>query len=68
MDKKLGDKLEKALQKKKNLQDEKLINKFTEGIEFFKRHWLFREEIRKKNIKLYQMHEEEKRENMEVFF
>ncbi|XP_055301243.1 uncharacterized protein LOC129567896 [Sitodiplosis mosellana] len=65
MDEKLGNKLQKAQQQKKYLQDEKLINRFTDGIEFFKRHWMFREETRKKNVKLCEMHEEEKRQNME---
>lgn len=67
MDKQLGIKLEKASQLKKNLQDEKILNKFTAGIDFFKKHWLFRDEIQAKNVQIYRMHEEEKRRNMEVF-
>lgn len=66
MDKQLGIKLEKASQLKKHLQDEKILNRFTAGVEFFKKHWLFRDEIRAKNIHIYRLHEEEKRRNMEV--
>lgn len=68
MDKNVGNKLKKAQQLKEHLRDEKLIHKYTDGMDYFKRHWSFREENRETNIKLYQMHENEKRANMEVVF
>lgn len=58
--------LEDAKQRKKQLQDEQIINKKLSGIANFKKHWLLREETRAKNIQALEQYEQEKRENMEV--
>lgn len=67
MDEKCGSKLEKAQKLKTHLLEEKLINKFVDGVEFFKKHWAFREKNRQANIELYKLYEERRRENVQVF-
>lgn len=63
---KLENKLVQADQRKKKLQDQKMIERLKKDVEFFKTHWHYREETRRKNMKLLQMYEEEKHENILV--
>lgn len=58
--------LEDAKQRKKQLQDESIMNKKLNGIVNFKKHWLLREEAQAKNVEVLELYEQEKRENMEV--
>lgn len=59
-------KLQEAEQRRKQLQNEKLTTKLTNGVESFKKKWMLRGEAQKKNIKLYQFYEEEKCRNINV--
>lgn len=59
-------KLQEAEKRRKQLQNEKLTAKLTNEVESFKKKWMLRGEARKRNIKLYQFYEEEKRRNIKV--
>lgn len=59
-------KLDEAEQRRKQLQDEIIVNNCTEKIEKFKRHWIFKDETHKKNITIFQLYQEEQRKNLLV--
>lgn len=66
MKKNITNKLQEAQQRRKLLQDKKLTTKSIDQINYFKKHWMLKEEALTKNIELYQLHEEEKRNNIKV--
>lgn len=55
-----------AEKRKESLQNEKAIIKIAEGINFFKKHWIIRQEETLKSIKIYEMNEQNMRKNIEV--
>ncbi|XP_031623056.1 fibrous sheath-interacting protein 2 [Contarinia nasturtii] len=57
-------KLKQAEERRKQLQDENIINKYIGKIEKFKKHWILRDEAQKKSIALYQAYQEEQRKNI----
>lgn len=59
-------KLGLARQRKESLQTQKQIGKMQKQIDHFREHTLLRQDALLKNIKLFNMYQQEQRKNMEV--
>lgn len=66
METNIKNKLQEAQQRRKLLRDKKLTTKSNDELKQFKKHWMLKEEALNRNIKLYQLYEEEKRNNIKV--
>ena len=62
----INGKLHLAKSRRDCLVMEKKVKRMTEQIEHCKKHAAFRQEILLRNIKMYQLYEEEQRKNIEV--
>lgn len=58
--------MELAKKRKEYMAIAKKVNKLKENIDHLQKHSSFRQEIFQKNIKLYEMYEEEQRKHVEV--
>lgn len=64
----LDTRLEKAKQRKEIRLSEKMDMKMRKEIEYFKKHSLFRHQTLLKNIKRFELYEQEQRKKIEVIF
>lgn len=61
-------KLELAKQRKESLQKQTKLTKNEDAIDRFKKHWAAREEAMSRNVEMFKLMEEIKRENIMVKF
>lgn len=64
----LENKLELAKERKASMRNERVMKKSKDEIEYFKNHYVVREETRLRNIKIFEMNEQIKRDNIKVIF
>lgn len=62
----LDDKLEIAKQRKQSIQMQKRLAKEQAEIEHFKKHTAYRQDVFRNNIELYELYQEEQRQNIKV--
>lgn len=64
--KELEEKLKQARERKESLLNEKSMNRYNDGLNYFKQHWLLRENTRRKNVELLKNYDQELHENAKV--
>lgn len=64
----LENKLELAKERKASMRNERVMKKSKVEIDYFKNHYVVREETRLRNIKIFEMNEQIKRDNIKVIF